>query len=245
MKQKLKCLSEKTAEALYKDVEINIERYKCGNFDDLASTYGWSVELNPLVDLESLKDLSTDGGAENEIKNSLIVWHAMNDLSPNLACENRIWTRLTHLEGFNFSRGRWLKGDNDQDLAKSVRDHFFANTRTKWRDDNAISRLWWIAYIASLAATIDQKAVLELILQKADIRSNFVERPWISSRPKLAAGIIRAMFKDSWITDKEIHFRTFMRQINKYGGGILFEVWSESDFDGFIATCITFAKKEF
>lgn len=242
MKQKLKCLSEKTADFLYNNIEANIERYKTGNFEDLASTYGWSVELQIHVDLEPLKDLDGGKGAENEIKNALLVWHALSDLTPSLACENRIWTRLTHIEGLDYSRQRWLKGKNDDEVVKSVRDHFFADSRTKWRDDNALSRLWWIAYISGQVATIDQKRVLEFILDKADIRSNFIERPFISSRPKLAASIIRGMMNDNWVTDREANYRSYMRQINKYGGGILFESWSDSDLDGFIRDCTALAK---
>jgi hypothetical protein len=244
MKQKLKCLSEKTADALYADVEVNIDRYKVGSFEDLATSYGWSVELQIHVDLDPLRDLNSGKGAENEIQNALLVWHAMSDLTPSLACENRIWTRLTHLEGLSFSRERWLKTASHEDVVKVVKDHFFANSRTKWRDDNALSRLWWIAYIASQVSTIDQKTVLQFILEKADIRSNFVERPWISSRPKLATGIIRAMMKDKWVTEKEVNYRSFMKQINKYGGGILFEAWNDADLDGFIANCMTLARAD-
>lgn len=244
MKQKLKCLSEKTADALYGSIQENIERYKTGDFNDLASAYGWSVELQIHVDLEALKDLEGNKSAENEIKNAMLVWHAMSDLTPGLACENRIWTRLTHLEGLAFSRKRWLKTTSDEDVIKSVKDHFFANSRTKWRDDNALSRLWWIAYIASQVSTIDQETVLRFILEKADIRSNFVERPWISSRPKLAASIIRKMMEDKWVTEKEANYRSFMRQINKYGGGILFEAWSDADLNGFITRCTYLAKAD-
>jgi hypothetical protein len=138
MKQKLKCLSEKTADALYADVEVNIDRYKVGSFEDLATSYGWSVELQIHVDLDPLRDLNSGKGAENEIQNALLVWHAMSDLTPSLACENRIWTRLTHLEGLSFSRERWLKTASHEDVVKVVKDHFFANSRTKWRDFNSL-----------------------------------------------------------------------------------------------------------
>ena len=243
MKQKLKCLSEKTAGELFDKVHENIDRYKTGDFEDLASTYGWSVELELHVDLDPLKDLDGSRGAEKEIKNALFVWKALSNLTPSMACENRIWTRLTHIEGLEFSRERWLNADgNDDEVVKSVKDHFFADRRTKWRDDNALSRLWWSAYIAAQVSGIEQKEVLGFILGKADIRLNFVERPWISSRPKLAAGIIRGMMTDKWITEREENFRSLMRQVNKYGGGILYEAWNETDVDGFIASCTTLAK---
>jgi hypothetical protein len=159
-----------------------------------------------------------------------------------MACENRIWTRLTHIEGLNFSRQRWLKTDSDEETVKSVKDHFFADRRTQRRDDNALSRLWWSAFIAAQVSGIDQKEVLSFILGRADTRLNFVERPWISSRPKLAAGIVRGMMNDDWITEKENNFRSLMRQINKYGGGVLYENWKDSEIDEFIEQCTTRAK---
>lgn len=242
MKQKLKCLSEKIAIDLYNNVDQNVERYKSGNFDDLLGEYGWSVELKVHADLSAIMDMDPDSGRDSEVKNSLLVWHALNELTPGLACENRIWTRITHAEGFNYSKNRWINVASDDTIIKSVRSHFFADTRTKWRDDNAISRLWWSAYIATLVTTIDQKTVLELILNKADIRSNFIERSQISSRPRLSAGIIRKMMNDIWITDKESNYRLFMKQINKYGGGILFEALSDSDIDTFVNKCANLAK---
>jgi len=242
MKQKLKYLSEKVAIDLVNNIGQNVERYKSGNFDDLSSEYGWSVELQVNADLSALKDLDPGSGKDSEVKNSLLVWHALNELTPSLACENRIWARITHVEGFNYSKERWINTSSDETVIKSVRDHFFADTRTKWRDDNAISRLWWSAYIATLVSPIDQKTVLELILNKADTRSNFIERSQISSRPKLAAGIIRAMMNDVWITDKENNFRLFMKQINKYGGGILFEALNEFEIDEFVSQCVKVAK---
>lgn len=242
MKQKLMCLSEKTANYLFENISENIERYKSGNFDDLAIEYGWSVELQTRVDFEPLKGLDGSSGQDSEVKNALLVWESLKDLTPGMACENRIWARITHLEGLKYSRERWLITNSDETVIKSVKDHFFADTRTKWRDDNAISRLWWVAYVANLAQPENQKLALQQILSKADIRSNFIERSRISSRPKFAAGILRAMMNDSWIVDKEINYRTFMKELNKYGGGLLFEAWPDYDVDKFISQCASKAK---
>jgi hypothetical protein len=244
MKQKLNCLSEDVAIELYQNVELNKDRYLTSGFEDLAANYGWNVELQVTVDLDPLKELNSDKGADNEVNNAMLVWRGLKELTPSLACENRIWTRLTHVECFSFSRDRWIKSASGENVAKVIRDHFFANNRTKWRDDNAISRLWWIAYIASTIPSFEQKKVLEFILKKADIRSNFIERPLISSRPKLAASIIRCMMVDEWITEKEGNYRSFMKQVNKYGGGLLFESWLETELDGFVRHCAAIAKSE-
>lgn len=243
MKQKLKCLSEQIATDLINHIEDNIGLYTSGSFEEMATEHGWSVELQVLVDLDPLKDLEGHSGQENEVKNALLVWQGLKDLTPSLACENRIWTRMTHLEGLTYSRQRWLKPtDSREETIKSVAKHFFADSRTKYRDDNAISRLWWIAYIASLAFPYDQKTALELILSKADYRLALIERPGIATRLRLTAGILREMMKDGWITQKGKNFGAFMKTVNKFGGGLLFEVWKDDEIDEFVKRCAAVAE---
>lgn len=242
MKERLKCLSKSVAESLYDNIGENIQRYRVSGFEDLSQNYGWSVELQLTVDLDPLKDLNGGKGAELEIGNALLVWRALSSMPPSLACENRVWARLTHVEGFNYSKDRWLDTSSDDKLIKSAKVHFFALGRTQWRDDNAISRLWWIAYMASLVKGIEQKTVLDFILNRADTRSNFIERSWITVRPRLAAAIIRIMMIEDWLTASEGNFRVFMRQVNKFGGGILFESWSESELEEFMLSCAAHAK---
>ena len=82
---------------------------------------------------------------------------------------------------------------------------------------------------------------LELILKTADIRSNFVERIWMSSRRKIAVAVLRAMETQKWITDAEQNFREFMKALNRQGGGIVFEALSESEADAFVQQCAELA----
>lgn len=233
----LKHLSDSVASELYDNVEVNLERYRSGSFTDLTWAPGWSIELTLQVDLEPLVKLDFSAGIETDIANSLLVWDVLGKLPPALACENRIWTRLTHVECLEYSRARWIEGVSEDKLPESIRKHFFADTQTRYRDDNAISRLWWNAYIANLVYPGDFEKALRQILKTADVRSNFIERPWITSRPKLAKAIITAMLEDSWVTVKEQNYRDFMKNINRYGGGVLFETMNDNEISEFVAAC--------
>lgn len=238
---RLKYIAEATLHDIDSSVEANLERYVDGTFEDLASNNGWSIELNLDVDLGALEKLDPDVSPASEIENSLMVWEALPNLTPGLASEERIWTRLAHLEGLSFARRRWLSGkDFSKDkeaLADAVRRHFFADTQTKRRDDNAISRLWWNGFIAKSIMPDNQKAALKALLKTADIRSNLIERPRTVSRVPLAAGIVRAMNRDAWITQAEENFRSFMKVLNRFGGGELFEVMTGSEIDGLLVEC--------
>lgn len=240
----LSYLSELKLTELREKVHQNYDRYIQGDFRDLAADNGWSIELALKVDLDLLSALDPRRGGESEIKNALLVWQTFRGLSPALATEERIWTRLTHLECLEFSRNRWLDGSSREENCKLIGTHFFASTQTGIRDDNAVSRLWWAAYIAFLAMPDNHETALTTILSKADIRLNLVERSRTGSRPVLAAAIIRAMISDKRIAQNEEGFRKFMRVMNRRGGGELFEVMSVQDLDRFVVECADRARSE-
>jgi hypothetical protein len=235
---RLKYLSSDTIQNLRATVRDNLDRYRAGDFSDLMPSGEWAIELDLDADLSVLDALDPAGTPEVEIKNSRLVWKALSHLTPALACEEGIWARLTHVECLAFARNRWIRTDaDDEAVAKAVTDHFFAATLTSRRDDNAISRLWWNAYIANLAFSDAELSALNVILKKADIRSNFVERSLTASRPALTAGMVRIMQREAKITEREDSFRSFMRSVNKLGGGIVFEAMSEADIDAFMKLC--------
>jgi hypothetical protein len=223
---------------LYDNVDENIDRYRNEGFQDLSSGHGWSIPAEVSVDYDLLEGLVEETGKEHEINNSLLVWRALHAMSPALATENRVWTHISHTHGFNYSKGRWLnlKGD-DASLAKQIRDHFFAPSLTRYRDDHAIGRLWWNAYVAKLLQPEDQEGALRLILSAADIRSNLIERPMTFARLEIGKALLRAMSRTPETHASQKAFREFMKQVNKYGGGLVFEALDQDECDRFMATC--------
>ena len=236
-RERLAYLATNTLDGLYAGILENIERYRTSDFHDLVESGGWDIHLSVEVDLDPLEDLDPSGTPEAEIENSLLVWRAMHELTPALACEDRIWTRLSHVECLEYCRERWLSDKGDAALAKDVRTHFFAPGMTACRDDHAVSRLWWNAYIAKDIRPNDQRTALELILKTADIRSNLIERPWMVNRPTVADAILRAMEREDWVTSKEANFREFMKSVNHRGGGIVFELLPDKELDRFMEEC--------
>lgn len=240
---RLNYLATKTLDNLTSNLSDNVDRYRSGNFDEMVASGGWNISLSTDIDLEFIENLDPSGTPAAEIENSLLVWKAFHELTPALACENRIWTRLSHVECIEYSRSRWLDIDaGDDELIKKVSTHFFAPTQTRCRDDHAISRLWWNAKIAKVTRPSDQRGALEMILKTADIRSNFVERIWTVSRPVVGDSIIRTMERQDWVTATELNYREFMKALNHKGGGVAFELLNGNQLDRFMDDCISFAQ---
>ena len=260
---KLNYISETVLAELKANVPGNLERYREVGFDDLASQNGWSMELGSVeYNPTEIADLDGTGGSEAEIRNSRKVFGAIRGMTAALATEERIWTRLTHLECLDYARKRWalkvppkeksglLAGitgqkEKQKEEAKQARKqnisqvekHYFAKGRTGSRDDNAISRLWWNAYIAQIVDPGDPDSVLNEILKSADIRQALIERPMLSNRTALLRGIIKCMRDFPDITGSERIFRDYMIAINFRGGGILFEAMEAAEINEFLKVC--------
>jgi hypothetical protein len=231
----LKYVSEAKLIELRGSVEANLDRYTSGGFLDLEPDNGWAIEsLSVRVNMDVLGGLDHSAG---DIVNSLVVHSALEGMTPALAAEERVWVRLTHIECLEYTRARWLANQSAQGLAKAIHKHVFAPGRTGTRDDNAVSRLWWNVYIASLADPNDPEGALHLLLKTADIRQGFVERPGTAARRPLARGILRAMRRDQWIMSRESHFREFMKVLNRDGGGVLFEALTDEEVDQMMNRC--------
>lgn len=235
-------VSSRVVEQLRQDVERNARRYLEGTFEDLATTSGWSHNTKFAVDYKQLGELSPDTGSAVEVANSVIVWKALGGFTPAAATEARIWTRLAHFECLDFSRRRWLRNIKSADLPKRVRAHFFGDSVTRYRDDHSIGRLWWNGYIAHRIAECDrqlsQEAVLKVMLHRADLRLNLLERPGLTSRLPLAAAVVRVIGETQSLLENEANFRQFMKRVNLRGAGVLFEALDAKAILKFTHDCV-------
>lgn len=240
----LKYISESKLHELWKNITANRTRYEIGDFRDLEHDSGWAIKSSMVsVDYALLANLDgTARTAAADIDNSLILYKALQGMTPALAREERVWVRLAHIECLGYARARWLSGNTDEKLDGQVRGHMFAKHLTAIRDDNALSRLWWNMHIATIADPGNPEGALRCILKTADIRSNFVERTNMAARRPIAKAVVRAMRREPWITSSERAFREFMIALNRGGGGILFEALSDTEADTLMDTWVYQAK---
>ncbi|WP_170755613.1 DUF6339 family protein [Ruegeria lacuscaerulensis] len=258
---KLVYFSESVLAELKLNARKNLDRYFDTGFQDLAGHNGWSIALDA-IEYDPMLPESLDGtpGQGSEIQNSLTVFNLISGMTPAVATEERVWARLTHVECFGYASKRWpLKEQKQisaigklisgrQKVAEAAKDiegfnlrqvnkHYFAKGRTGVRDDNALSRLWWNAYIASRVEPEQPEEALKVILKTADIRQALIERPMLSNRMQLMRGIVRTMRNHPELTASEAVFRRFMVSLNVRGGGVLFEAMDDGSVEEVLKYC--------
>jgi hypothetical protein len=239
MSKSLCYLSEARLIELLNDVPENLARYEAGNFLDLAAENGWKIQ-SELVKVDVSKLESMDGGqgsAKEDIKNSIVVYEALQGMTPAIAMDERIWVRLSHVECLNYARSRWLAGQAGDELQKSATKHMFAKGRPGIRDDNAISRLWWNMHIANMIDPTDPEDTLRVILLTSDYRMALIERSYTSARLPLARAIISSLKSSSWISERKDNFLQFMKELNRDAGGLLFESVSPYEAEKVVELC--------
>ena len=242
MKQ-LYYVGQQTADFLADHIEEHLDRYVEGDFLDLEEKGDWRIPLSVRANLDALAQLDPSGTPEAEVANSRIVGNALSHLTPSLARENRIWIRLSHVEALEYSRHRWL-AVRPEHLARNVRLHFFAPTWNACRDDHAISRLWWNWRIATLLMPEEPEAALAIILERADIRLNFIERARAAARRPLARAMLRTLIDNPEVRKNQSAFREFMKAINFNAAGQTFETLQPAQLTDLLYTCLQTARNK-
>jgi len=230
-------VDESVATQLRDSVPQHLARYRNETFDDLAQAQSWSNSTRFKLKPELLSGLETVADSAHDADAALTVWAALPEITPSLAREGRIWTRLCHVECLPYARKRWISKKSDEAVTKEIRAHFFANSWTAIRDDNAIGRLWWGAYVAYRAMPEDHENAVRTLFRRTDTRSNVMERPWLGSRPPIARTVLKAAMDIPNVTASETNFREFMKALNRSGSGALFELMTDEELNRFATAC--------
>lgn len=239
--QPMRLLAATVVEELSKKIEENLDRYTKGDFLDLEKQSGWAIETKlARWDPAIASALDPSGTPAAEIKNSLLVYQALQGMTPALAREERLWTRLCHVECLDYARRRWI--GKEEKAVSAVRAHFFAASLRGCRDQNAIGRLWWNGHIATLAMPDDIETGLKHLLTRSNVRLQIVDRADSAFRQPLISGIFRLLGTEDWFNSYDAAIADFMFEVNKRSGGLMFEALGPDLIDSHLLTCLAAAK---
>ena len=238
--KKIPYISSSALEKLQNSIDLNLERYANGDFLDLANDARWQSTLDIEYDEGLLTQLEHDPEKaifENDRINSEIIGNVFRKLTPQLACREEVWVRLSHVECLEYSRKRWLDGKPMDKLGASVNLHMFAPGRPGRRNNHAISRLWWTYFLAKKARPHDPASALEVITQSIDLRKLFFDHPWMIGRAAITSAMVDILETTPEIATEK-NRRAFVKNLNFAGGGKVFEVMSNDEIRATMNSCV-------
>ncbi len=166
-------------------------------------------------------DAEEGGDASGDIANAMLVFQTLQHLTPQQAADERVWLYLTHCKLWNYARARWPLPADAEDLKRQVRLHYHVpNTNRSLVRDNAISRLWWMGYVAN-RSNLGLENTLQILLYRSDVRANLLERPSLAASEEIFNGVMQ-LLSESYDDDRRMfargEFRERMKTLNRIGG---------------------------
>lgn len=221
-----------TLEELREDVPNSVSIYRTGSFSYLEADSSKFFEANVDVDEAKLAVFQTPDqqGQLFEEHNCLTCYQALAGLTPYEARDERLWAYLTHTWLLDYTRKRWPIPDDDEAAVSHIRQHFFGKDKRAIERDNAVSRLWWMAFLCQRVPQLSMSEALQVLLYRSDVRANIIERPTASQSIIVFSAIIKKLHA-SYSGQKKLFdravFRPFMVRINSIGGIKLLDCMSE------------------
>ena len=206
------------------------------DFDELSNWYIGRFDTD-LPSRDELKRALSESECitNSDASDSLAVYAMLNSLTPQQASDERLWVGLTHFDLYEYVRKRWKSvfrdGTTKDQKSRYVRGHWFVAGARGFYRDNGVSRLWWMGKILTNIARETDLApvnVGHLLLRRADVRANLIERSSTASNIPVASEIVLSLEhfveteKDERIYDRQV-FRQWMIRINQLGGTLVLD----------------------
>src|SRR5665647_580316 len=110
---------------LTSSIHDDLETYRTGNFDFITSDPDNYFETSLEIDEVKLASIDCDNYDQKEVKNCILMYEAMGEISHYLARDERLWTYLTHTLLLKYARNRWPIPDDDEKAIKHIKNHYF------------------------------------------------------------------------------------------------------------------------
>lgn len=205
-------------------------------------THDNQIELEvPLLDDGRLDE--TDLG-NSDFTNAVKIYKIFDWLTPQDANDARFWIYLTHGPCHKYVVERFCTSKNYRTIAAKGEDglipfikkrFFFSGKARKVRISNAISRLWWIAYLTRDSDTADETQEwvrTKEMFSSQDYIASILERK-IGSHPEIVKAVLTFFLERPDLKSKK-NIQMVMRELNNLSGVQLVSLMSWGDLMSFI-----------
>jgi Family of unknown function (DUF6339) len=178
--QHVRALNRQFMKRLLESLLENVNRYREEEswVEAWAGKTAWEFPT-PCELAAPLSLLLPDEGNLFDLENAIRMHKALPNLTPVQAQDPRLWTRLTHVELWEYMRARWPveRYLEPQPNLSPIRDRYFVVQRqSRVLVRNGASRLWWAAKMTCDPDRDNPYELTHVLLSSLDIYKNLLER---------------------------------------------------------------------
>lgn len=233
-------------ERLWRLALHNADQYKGKNFEADGELIR-DDEIQRVQDVEFDENLfgqfvypSTDRTTgQSDAANALVLYQELRGMTPKIARDERVWCALSHLYATDFIWKRHVEGVSPEKVSRNVQTRYFCRANGGGRGferDNALSRLWWWAFISSKVEKISHAVALEVFLEATDFRDAVMGRPTASIIPNVFEALLLLYLREKE-SDPDVlffsrknrsgkkgkNYRELLKLINRHGGRAFYD----------------------
>lgn len=212
----------------YEQPESWIDEFPGGSSSSLPTT------VEPLQKLELRLP---DGKDLKDTENAIHVHQALSFLTPLQARDPRLWTRLAHVECWQYMRERWNVERTQDNVEKAERfiisRYFIAQNQSRALLRHGIARLWWYGHVTHDAGRDNPYELTGVLLKTLDITQTLLERS-LGRVPHVTSGFLDFLSRNDEKflgagNENRIRVRHLAKHLNLRGGITLLDCLSKSD----------------
>ena len=195
----------------YSDKKSSLpEKYKkYFTLDDLEYEFMDTIKLKG-----TMPDLSTLVSSGDDFQCSKMIFEWLKELNIGDANDRRLWTTLTHIHFWGYTRLRWsIKKSTEINVIKTR--YFYEGSSLQARLRNSISRLWWVAKLTYDEKLENPYEYTEIVWSSQDLMQNLFERSF-GTYPNIRQAILK-FYKDKKGIYNDKQMRVFYTELNALG----------------------------
>lgn len=178
-----------------------------------------------------------ENGNLKDTENAICFHKALRHLTPLQARDPRLWTRMTHVDFWQYMRLRWPVEKHMGNEGRAVRfvesRYFVPQSQSRALLRNGIARLWWTAQLSYDADRDNPYELTAVLLSTLDITQQIVERG-MSRANNIIKGFLEFLHRNSSTLliggDKNrTRIRRLAKHLNMHGGVCILDLLSQSE----------------
>jgi len=224
--------------SLRANIDANLDKYRRN--DRWVNELGTKAarDLDTRIDLKGSLELDEpDADNLKDLENAIRVHKLLQGLTPLQARDPRLWTRLTHVEGWSYMRKRWPIERFGADTEKATRfitsRYFIAQDDSRALLRNGMARLWWTAHMSYDQTRSNPYELTNVLLYTLDITQQILERN-MGRAPVIVTAFLEFLLQNKSALliggeQNRVRIRKLAIGLNLYGGVCLLDCLSQMD----------------